>query len=166
MELTKERLIIIIAVAVVIVILGVYLVLYRPLSNKIRTARLECNSIEAEVLQARNQIVPLKQEVTKKGLIIEEDISLAIDELTKLGKSKGLNFNSITPKEIRKSEHPQCNILPIVMDIESTYKDLGIFLGSLEGLQNSLMLPSCDALYHLPNKRSCRHASSWYRSHG
>jgi len=137
-ELTQEQLIIAVAVMVGAIVLGLYLFLYSPLINKLKLAHLESKAIETDVFQARDEIPSLRIRDTKKGLITEEGVSLAIDELTKQGKSKGVNFISMTPKKIEKGE-PQYKILPIEMDIESTYEELGAFLGSLEELKKSLV---------------------------
>lgn len=140
MELTRERLTIIIAGATLVVLFGLYLFLYRPLISKCRQAGLECRGIEREVLLAREAITSfLNQNISEKHLISEEDVSLAIDELTKQGRSKGINFVSITPEQIKKAENYPCKVLPIEMKTESTYKELGIFLGSLDDLEKSLI---------------------------
>ena len=139
MELTRKRLIGIIAGAAAIIVLGLYLFLYRPLIARLMTARLNCKTAEAEVLQVRAVVASLKTADIKKGLITEKDISIAIDELTSQGKSKRINFTSITPKKIEKAKDPRYKILPVEMGMESTYKDLGIFLGSLDELEESLV---------------------------
>jgi len=139
MELTRERLVIIIAGAIAIVLLGSYLFLYRPLINKCRDAGIAYRDIEMKILETREAISFLKQDTTKRIIISEKDVSLAIDELTTQGRSKGINFVSITPKEIKKSDDYSCKALPIEMEIESTYKDLGVFFGSTDDLEKSLV---------------------------
>lgn len=139
MELTKERLVIVISSAVGITAVGLYLFLYQPLINKCRVIGADCKDIEARLLEARKAISSLRQDTAKRTLISEEGISLAIDELTKEGRSKGINFISITPERIEKSEDRHYKVLPIEMEIESTYKDLGIFLGSVDDLEKSLI---------------------------
>ncbi len=138
MELTKERLITIVSAAGVIIVLGLYLFLYQPLINKLRRAHLECKKIEAEVLRAHEAISSLKTTPIEKKLIGEEDASLAIDELTRQGKLQGINFISITPKQIERQLAPY-KILPIEIETESSYENLGIFLGKLDDLKTSLV---------------------------
>ncbi|MBU4590248.1 MAG: type 4a pilus biogenesis protein PilO [Candidatus Omnitrophica bacterium] len=139
MELTKERLTVVIAGAIAVVLVGVYAFLYRPAINKCRQAGRECRAVDAEVLQAREAISLLGQVVTKRALISERDISTAIDELTKEGRSNGVNFTSIRPSKIKDSGDPGYKILPIDMELESSYKELAVFLGSLEALEKSLV---------------------------
>ena len=138
MELTKERLIIIIAAALIILFLGLYILLYNPLIVKLRAEGGECNRIETELLQARKAIDALEAIDKKKMLIAEEDIPLAIGELTSQGKLKGINFISMTPGQIEEPKTAY-RVLPIEMEIESTYKGLGIFLGLLDDLEKSLV---------------------------
>ncbi|MEK6728052.1 MAG: type 4a pilus biogenesis protein PilO [Candidatus Omnitrophota bacterium] len=59
--------------------------------------------------------------------------------MTRLAKSKGVNLISITPKQVKEKE-AHYKILPIEMEIESTYEDLGIFLGALDKLEKSLAI--------------------------
>jgi len=140
MELTKERLIIVISAGLAIIALGLYLFLYSPLINKLRKAHSECKRLETEVLQAREATDSLRIKTPKGKLITEEDVSWAIDELTKKGKLARVNFISITPKQTEKPQQTLFyKILPIEIEMESTYDDLGIFLGSLDELENCVV---------------------------
>jgi len=138
MEFTKEKLISIVAATTVAIILGLYLFLYNPLIGKLKVAYLECENIEAEVLQARNSTAFLKTIGAKKGPIAEEDIALAIGELTREGRLKGIDFISMTSKKIGKKEMLY-KILPIEIETESTYKEFGVLLGLLGDLEKSLI---------------------------
>ena len=137
-ELTQERLIIIISAVVIAAALGTYIVFYAPLIRDLRMKRLECKSAENEVLECRNII-----ESSGKGgrmLITEEDVSYAIDELARQGKFKGVNFISMNPKKIeKKDKNSQYKILPVEIEINSTYEELGVFLGSLDDLEKGLV---------------------------
>ena len=134
MEFTKEKLISIVAATTAVIILGLYLFLYNPLIGKLKVAYLECENIEAEVLQARNSTAI----GAKKGPIAEEDIALAIGELTREGRLKGIDFISMTSKKIGKKEMLY-KILPIELETESTYKEFGVLLGLLGDLEKSLI---------------------------
>lgn len=137
MEITKEKLIKIISGAAAIVIIGTYLFLYRPIISRLKIQHLKCRTIESEANQAREAIAGLKKK-DKKTLLNEADVSAAIDELTILAKSKDINLISITPRQI-KEKKASCKILPIAMEIESAYEDLGVFLGSLDSLQKCVV---------------------------
>lgn len=136
MEISKDKLIKIISGALAIVAIGTYLFLYRPVINKLKIQHLECRTIESEANQAQEAIAALKKK-DKKTILNETDVSIAIDELTRLAKSKGLNLISMTPKQVKEKE-AHYKILPIEMEVGSTYEDLGVFLGALDRLEKSL----------------------------
>ena len=129
----------ILALATGAVVLILFLLLYLPLMNRLKIRGSECRSLEAEANQARTSLGTLKKAPPAKSLITEGEISLAIDELTKQGKSEGVNFISITPRQTEKSEDSKYRILPIDIEAESSYEALGRFLGSLELLREGLM---------------------------
>lgn len=137
MEIIKEKLIKIISGAAAIAAIGTYLFLYRPLISRLKIQRLECKSIESEVNQAREAIAALNKK-DKKTILNETGVSAAIDELTREAKSKGVNLISITPGQAKEKEAAY-KILPIEMEIESAYEGLGVFLGSLDKLEKSLV---------------------------
>ena len=140
-ELTGEKLIIATVGAAVVILLGFYLFLCNPLVNKIKPVRLECISVENELSQLRAAIAAVKTEEVKEITASEEDVAFAIDELTRKGKSIGINFISMTPRQIedRGARH---KVLPVEIEIESAYKELGVFLGLLEELKESLITVS------------------------
>ena len=59
--------------------------------------------------------------------------------MTKQGRSKGINFNSIAPRKIENPGDSKYKILPIDIEVKSTYKELAVFLGLLEELEKSLV---------------------------
>lgn len=137
MEITKDKLIKIISGALAIVAIGTYLFLYRPLISKLKKQHLECRTIESEANQAQETIAALKKK-DKKTILNEAGVSVAIDELTRQAKSKGINLISITPRQIKEKD-AHYKILPIEMEIESTYEDLGVFLGALDKLEKCVV---------------------------
>lgn len=138
-ELTKEKSIIVVSVVIIVIALGVYLVFYAPLMRQLKTKYLECKSIESQVIQAWDIIGSVGKTYGERVIMTEEDVSRAIDALTKHGKLKGINFISISSKEEKKERESQYIILPIEMKIEATYEQLGIFLGSLDEPQKGLV---------------------------
>ena len=134
-ELTQEKLVIATAAAIVVSALGVFLIFYAPLMKKLQIKYLEYKSAEKELRECRSIIETMGK--GERVLIAEEDISHAIDELTRHGKVKGINFISMSPERIEKSG--QYKVLPVKMEIKSDYEELGIFLGSLDDLEKGLV---------------------------
>lgn len=138
-ELTKEKLIIAVAAAVAIATLGAYLVFFAPLMKALKTKYLECKSIETEAIHTRNIIETAGKFYGKRVLMTEKEVHQAINELTSRGKTEGVDFISMNPKEIKKEKGSQYKILPIEMKVESTYEELGALLGSLDDLEKGLV---------------------------
>ncbi|UCD15793.1 MAG: type 4a pilus biogenesis protein PilO [Candidatus Omnitrophota bacterium] len=140
MELTREKLIVIIAGAAVIIAGGLYLFLYQPVIKEIKVLSLESRNTEAQISYIRRMITESEKRKIEKEIVNEETASLGIDELVRQGKARGISFVSITPKKIEKSETGQYKILPIGIEIKAGYKDLGAFLGALDELKKSLVI--------------------------
>jgi len=139
MELTKNRLIAIIVGGIVVVILALYLIIYAPVIADLKSSQVDYSRAETHAALARERTSILKGIDIRKGLIEEESVSAAIDEIAKKGKEIGVNFVSITPADYINLKHPPCRILPIRMEITSTYEQIGTFLGFLDDLEKSLV---------------------------
>lgn len=132
----QNRLLLIIAGAVASASLGLYLFFYVPLMSHLRVLGPQCRQIEAEVSKARNLIAAFKAQATDKVLIPESEVSATLEELTRQGNFSGITFSSITPRSIEELDH---RILPIEMELESSYESLGKFLGLLDDLEGGLV---------------------------
>ena len=137
-EIIRERFLAVMCGAAIVIGVGLYVFLYRPLIVRLGGSSMECRAIEKEALDMREAIAVLKTKEKKKGLIAEEEVSGAVEELTREGKSMGVNFASITQKDltISEEEYIEC---PIEIDAEAGYKALGLFMGSLDNLEKSLV---------------------------
>lgn len=138
-ELTKDRLMIAGAVAVAAVVLLVYLTLFAPLTQKLGIKHRECRACENDVIYARNTIKDAGRLYGDRALMTEKEVSVAIDELTKHGKDIGINFISMTPREIVHEKGAKYKTLPIEMEIEAEDQKFAEFLGSLDELKRALI---------------------------
>lgn len=139
-ELTLEKLIIAVAAAVTIAALALYIVFYMPIIKELKVKYSECSSIERDVMDTRNTIETAGKVYGSRILPTEEEVSSAIDELTKYGaKIEGVNFISISPKEIKKGKDAEYKIMPIEMEVKSSYAQLGVFLGSLDDMEKGVV---------------------------
>jgi len=138
-ELIKENLIIAISIASLVIALAVYVIFYAPLMRELKKEYRECKVLEGEVLEMRNVIDSAGNVREQRAFITEEEVYQAIDELTKHGESKGVEFISISPKEIIDVKGEEYKILPVEMAVESTYEKMGVLLGSLDDLEKGLV---------------------------
>lgn len=139
MEQTKQKFLLGLAGAVVGASFIVYLVFYQPLFYQMKIKGGHCHSLEGQVKEMRKSLGTLKIKDREKVLINEEEVSMALRELTLQGKSAGVNFVSVTPKEAQKPAGSPYRILPIETELESTYEAFGTFLGSLDKLQKGIV---------------------------
>lgn len=138
-EIGQRELVIAVSAAVVFIALGSYLILFAPLLTKIKAKYLECRSVEQGVAACRNIINSAGDVYGAKVLMTEKSVHRAIDELTRHGRAKGINFISIKPQTVTSAKNPRYKILPVSIMVESNYAELGIFLGSLDELEKSLV---------------------------
>jgi Tfp pilus assembly protein PilO len=106
---------------------------YRPLITKLHDASNRLQELETELLNQRSAIAALEQPDVKGGTIQQNEIPLAIDELTEKGKDLGLHFSSISPSELQQTTQVGIWKLPISFTIESEYENVGQFLDYIEG---------------------------------
>lgn len=135
MKIKREQLVIIISLAAAIAVLIIYIILFSPVMGRLKAAHRECRALESEVLNVRQQFVLRKPQTSSRVFAPEAEASSCIDEITKLGRLKNVNFTSITPKQTEAQQ--DYKVLPIEMDIEAAFNELAAFLGSLGRLQKS-----------------------------
>jgi len=114
-----------------------YLNLYAPLLTRFRTQGEACRLAEAEVTEARDLIAAFKAKEIEKTLIQEPQVSETLEEVTRTGNQVGITFASVTPHTPEEGEGHR--VLPIEMELESSYEGLGQFLGELDDLKGSLI---------------------------
>ena len=125
--------------AALAVLFAVYLLLYQPLFSGLKAARQKYSGLEKEVRQARDTLGQRDAGSLPKGLVTEGEISSAIDEVTRAGKRREVNFISLTPKHTEPIKDPRFKIVPIEMETESSFQSLGEFLGSFDDLEKSFV---------------------------
>jgi len=121
--------------------IGLYEILYAPLVRKLKTGLTQCAALEKEVAQARAGIASLKDldpEGPRLELLAESEIPSAIDELTKAAQAKKIKFVTLTPGQAPEPSGSSFRVLPIEIEAESGYTELGTFLGAIERLPKGL----------------------------
>lgn len=121
---------------------GLYAVLYAPLAADLHRTGAQCVALEKDAALVRDAAASLKrsggtQSVGTK-LLDESDISSAIDELTSMGKLHKVRYRSLTPREAPADTGSGYRALPVEIEAESGYRELGIFLADLETVPKGL----------------------------
>lgn len=138
MELMRDRYKMATAAVLTLLLFGYYLFFYLPLSRDLKAKAKECREIEDRVAAARADSRTPGRGMDERKMISEEGVSAAIEEVTAQGKMLGVNFHSITSRQLEHPEGKSYRVLPIEMELESGYEALGKFLGSLDGLRRCL----------------------------
>lgn len=118
---------------------GLFFLFYGPLLGKINTYRVECQKLETETAQARENVSKARGEIGEKILVAERILAQVIEEFTKRGNIEGVNFISLTPGQAEQSGGSPYRLLPVEMETESSYEALGKFLGLLDQMENGLV---------------------------
>lgn len=141
-KLIKENQIIAIAVSVLIAISVVYLIIFVPLIRELKVKHAECRFCENQAIGARNLIAyacRIGASYKARVLVSERETAEGLDELTNHGKSLGINFLSMKPKDIIVKEGTPYKILPIELEIEATDKQFVDFMGSIDELKKAIV---------------------------
>lgn len=136
LELNKRNLTIISSAAIFLISLVVFL--YLPLAGEIRKKGLEWNSLQDQLGVLQAKLRTIERSDVNKRLLRQSEVSALIDTMTKQGKALLINFKSLTQKEI-KTIKEGCAVLPIQMELEGGYEQLGRFLGVLENLKDAIV---------------------------
>ena len=133
----NHQLIIILAIfGVVVLFLFIFM---GPLWGRIRSITHELRLVEEQLAVSRVDVESARKLQFTGPLLLRDEISLAMDEITKTGKTFNINFFSISPQDLEDIEDSASQRLPVFIESESAYKDFGLFLGALADLKSSIV---------------------------
>ncbi len=99
---------------------------------KLHDAANRLQEVQTKLLNQRSAIAASDNSNLKGELIRQNDLSLAIAELTEKGRSLNLSFSSIAQQKLQETAQAGIRKLPISFTIESEYKTVGQFLAYIE----------------------------------
>jgi Tfp pilus assembly protein PilO len=136
------------------VILGLIISIfaYWPLIVKLREAAKSLSQLQSELFSQRVAIDALENLGAKGEMIQQDEVPLAIVELTEKGRELGLNFSSISPGQLQQTTQPSISKLPISFMIESEYENLGQLLIYVEDFFHSIAEVESISIH--PSKKS------------
>ncbi|KJR43959.1 pilus assembly protein PilO [Candidatus Magnetoovum chiemensis] len=131
---------------VIIVGCAFFFLIYKPQTEKIQKISNEIMKIGKEIEEAKKKVALLpgvKEQLAKaesryaeikKQLPEEQEISDLLKQVSDLGKDAGLRIS--TWKPMGKTNHPSKILyeIPVQVTMQGTYHRLGVFLGTLTGL--------------------------------
>ena len=122
-----------------IVSIVLYLLLYRPLIQKLHTNYDKCRLVENDLVNARLEVDSAAAEPVERDIVFEDSVLLAVDELANSAKLTKVNFISISPDKIGASDYSDFKAFPVRIILDGKFEDVASFLESLSALNKSLV---------------------------
>lgn len=135
-DMDKRTIIFISAVVAVVVVFFLFI---RPLWSKASSVSREARVLNDELSGIREALAQGSDFSKDRHPLSRGEVSVAINEIMELGASLDIDFFSTSPQQIQKSEGSKYPVLPIRLQMQSTYKSFGVFLGDLENLDKSIV---------------------------
>lgn len=144
----KNRKMAIPVISGVLLFLVLFFVMLAPTRRELSEKRKKWRALEVQLVAGRTKLssfrmdkatVEAKVEDLRRRIPPKSPTSAILEELTKRGKQLNIDFVSITPQQLQRDTTiaPDCEVLPISINMKATYKSLGEYLGQIENLQSS-----------------------------
>lgn len=141
-KLIKENPMAVLAVVVIVAAFVVYVIVFVPMMNNMKTKYIECRSCENNVMNAHN-IIEYSRTISKsyggRILISEKEAATGIDEFTEHAKKLGIHFLCIKPQTTILKQGTPYKIMPIELELEANDKQFVNFLGSIDELKKAIV---------------------------
>jgi len=135
-QMNKRTIIFAGAVAVVGIIFFLFI---NPLWSKVSNVSQEVKVLIGELSSVRAMIKESKNFSGNRHPLSRGEVSVAINEIMELGASLNIDFFATSPQQIQKIQGSKYPVLPISMELQSTYENFGVFVGALENLSRSIV---------------------------
>jgi len=123
---------------VVVAVLSVVF-FYLPAINSSNKILFETEKLKKDILIAKDFTESQNKAQRKGRLISQQEIALAMDEITRAGEVQNINFVSIEPLEIEEGVNSKYHRLPIELKLVSHYKEIGQYMEALGQLNESIV---------------------------
>ena len=124
------------ALLILLLLFGVYGPLVPQLENKGK----ELSGLTPQVYAAKAEILSAQKAYPESFYLpTQKELSWVMDEVTETGKGLGIDFRSIHPEAIQKDPSGY-SFMPVEMKLESSYKELGQFIGALRTLKKGFVM--------------------------
>ena len=118
--------------------IAVLLLVYMPLLAQVRKKDQELGGLIRQLSASGSELSGLSGDAGGKKIVGEVEASALVDRITQEAKSCLLDIKSAAQKEIRAIEDGY-HVLPLQLEIESSFEQLGVFLGRLDSLEDGLV---------------------------
>ncbi|MFA6217742.1 MAG: type 4a pilus biogenesis protein PilO [Candidatus Omnitrophota bacterium] len=156
-EFIQRKMALGISIAIALIVIVIHISLYAPLIKKLKVSCLEYKAVEKYLKGARYAIEQTDMTLEDRAIITEDEVSLAIAELTQHGKLRGINFISIKPGEIISEKELLYKILPLEITMSAPEQKFASFIGTLANLKRSVIkVKSFEAALNIENEKKLK----------
>jgi hypothetical protein len=138
-KLTPQKIVLAICGAAVLAALALDVIFYLPLARRFKPAFFECRICENQALEERNIIESAGKGTSDRTLVTEKEVLFAMDEFVNQGKTKGVNFISIKPRDVHEVRGAPYKTMPIDIEVEGPDEKISEFMGSLDELKKAVV---------------------------
>lgn len=135
-EMTKNTMILMAGIAASGLL---FFLLIRPASLRVSKVSQEVKVLDSELIGVREALKRGNNLDQERHLLKRNEVSVALNEIMRAGADLNIDFLSTNPQQIHQPQGSKHPILPINLEIQSTYKNLGLFFGILERLNKSIV---------------------------
>ena len=136
MDMDKRTIILIGAIVAAVIAFFLFI---RPLLLKTNSVSREAKALNDELISVREALAQGSDLDKDRHPLSRGEVSVAINEIMEVGASLDINFFSTSPQQIQKSKDSKYPVLPIRLEMQSSYENFGIFLGALENFDKSII---------------------------
>jgi len=135
-EIDKRTIILISGIALAGIVFFLFI---KPLWSKVSDVSQEVKTLNSQLGSVREALKGRKNLNKDRHPLSRGEISVAMNEIMEVGASFNIDFFATSPQQIKKLKGSKYPVLPIRLEMKSTYENFGVFLGALENLNKSIV---------------------------
>jgi len=123
-----------------IVLAGIVFFLFiQPLWARVSGVSQEARVLNDELSSVREALAQSSDFNKDRHPLSRGEVSVAINEIMEAGALLDIDFFATSPQQIQTLKGSKYPVLPIHLEMQSTYENFGVFLGALENLNKSIV---------------------------
>ena len=123
-----------------VVLAGIVFFLFiQPLWAKTSSVSQEVKILSSELNSVREALAQSNDFNKNRHPLSRGEVSMAINEIMEVGASLDIDFFATSPQQIQKLKGSKYPVLPIRLEMQSSYENFGAFLGALENFDKSII---------------------------
>ncbi len=122
-----------------VLILGYYLFLYNPILLKIKSCQVQQKYLKEKLIRMQEASKKINTTPVRPEIVTQEETDQILKSILVEAKNRDINIVSVSVKDPQRYNNLY-TIIPVLIEMESTYEKMGIFLGALKNKQGILVV--------------------------